>query len=423
MNKNKKIVKAMSGVLCASMLMGSLTPVFAATIDTQTTSKETDTKKVEVTYDKSASYFVTIPKVITLDSNKESTYNVKVEGDIPSDKNIYVAPVDAISETDEIDFYMHDQSTKNTKADVAAVVTHNKDTWDFEDVANGVEETNNTISATNLTAGNWKGTFNFNINMKDVEVYGEDVTLTSNNLSTYGIANTGDVVIPSVVTDSDGVKHKVTSIGDSAFKKCSGLTSIIIPNSVTSIGSTAFFECSSLTSITIPDGVTIIRNSAFFDCSSLTSITIPNSVTSIGNNAFYGCSGLTSITISNNVKSIGNGVFSGCSGLTSITIPDSVTSIVNSAFSGCSGLTSITIPDSVTSIGHHAFSFCSGLTSITIPNNVKSIEDSVFMGCSSLTSITYKGTTYTNKTQLTSALTSNGVSVGNNYIFYNTKLQ
>ena len=135
MNKNKKVVKAMSSVLCASMLMGNVAPVFAATTDTQTTSNETDSKEVEVTYNKSASYFVTIPKTITLDSNKESTYNVKVEGDIPSDNNVYVAPEDAISQTDEIDFYMHDQSKKNPKADVTAIVTQNKDTWDFEDVA------------------------------------------------------------------------------------------------------------------------------------------------------------------------------------------------------------------------------------------------------------------------------------------------
>ena len=184
MNKNKKVVKAMSSVLCASMLMGSVTPVFASTNETQTTSSN-EKKEVEVLYNKSASYFVTIPKTITLDSNKESTYNVKVEGDIPSDKNVYVAPKDAISQTNEIDFYMHDQSTKHPKADVAAIVTQNKDTWDFEDVANGVEETTNKISASQLTAGNWKGTFNFNINLKDIENYGEDVTLTKNNLATY----------------------------------------------------------------------------------------------------------------------------------------------------------------------------------------------------------------------------------------------
>ena len=101
--------------------------------------------------------------------------------------------------------------------------------------------------------------------------------------------------------------------------------------------------------------VTSIGQYAFRNCTGLTSITIPDSVTSIGDFAFYNCSGLTSITIADSVTSIGIYAFSGCIGLTSITIPDSVTSIGISAFYNCSGLTSITIPNSVTSIGDGAF--------------------------------------------------------------------
>ena len=80
-------------------------------------------------------------------------------------------------------------------------------------------------------------------------------------------------------------------------------------------------------------GISYIGNSAFRNCSSLTSVTIPEGVTSIGESAFYSCSGLTSITIPESVTSIGDYAFSGCSGLTSFTIPEGVASIGSYAFS------------------------------------------------------------------------------------------
>ncbi|MBQ6979288.1 MAG: leucine-rich repeat domain-containing protein [Clostridia bacterium] len=98
----------------------------------------------------------------------------------------------------------------------------------------------------------------------------------------------------------------------------------------------------SITSCVISDSTKIIYHDAFRNCSSLTSITIPNSVTSIGKYAFY-CSSLTSITIPDSVTCIGEGAFSGCGSLTSITIGSGVTRIGNFAFSNyCSSLASIT---------------------------------------------------------------------------------
>ena len=121
----------------------------------------------------------------------------------------------------------------------------------------------------------------------------------------------GDIVIPESITYNNS-KYSVTSIGKEAFYRCSGLTSVTIPNSVTSIGESAFFHCSGLTSITIPNSVTSIGESAFCGCSGFTSITIPNSVTSSGYGAFELCTGLTSVTIPNSVTSIGNGAFHYC---------------------------------------------------------------------------------------------------------------
>ena len=220
---------------------------------------------------------------------------------------------------------------------------------------------------------------------------GNNVEVTYSNYDKYR----GEITIPETVTNY-GTTYSVTSIGNYAFRSCTSLTSVTIPNSVTSIGSSAFDGCSSLTSVTIPNSVTSIGNYAFSGCSSLTSITIPENVTSIGNFAFSDCSSLTSITIPENVTSIGNYAFSDCSSLTSITIPENVTSIGNYAFSNCSSLTSITIPENVTSIGSYAFSGCTSLTSITIPESVTSIGNSAFRGCTSLTSMVVESgnTTY-----------------------------
>ena len=221
------------------------------------------------------------------------------------------------------------------------------------------------------------------------------------------------------------IPNSVTSIGNSAFSGCSGLSSVTIPDSVTSIGGGAFHDCTGLTSVTIPDGVMSIGEYAFWRCEGLSSVTIGNGVTSIGGSAFESCTGLTSVTIGNSVTRIGERAFDCCTNLTSITIPDSVTSIYNRAFDGCSNLqdiyitdvaawcnisglydlmeygasnknlyinnelaTSITIPNGVIAIPSCAFRYCTGLASVTIPDSVTSIGRVAFSGCTGLTSIT-----------------------------------
>lgn len=258
---------------------------------------------------------------------------------------------------------------------------------------------------------------------------------------------TGDVVIPSSVTWNNRT-YTVDGIAGHAFNGCTGITSVIIPNSVTGISNSAFAGCTGLISVTIPSSVTRIEECAFGHCTGLTSIDIPNTVTYIGYSAFQSCTGLSEVTIPSYMDTIGHNAFRDCSSLTTVNfnatnctsmgtenspvfencnsltmlnIGDNVTHIPTYAFRGCGGLTSVTIPSSVTTIGAAAFSNCTGLSSMSvssgnshydsrnncnaiiytssdilisgckntiIPNTVTGIGMYAFYGCNGLTSVT-----------------------------------
>lgn len=125
---------------------------------------------------------------------------------------------------------------------------------------------------------------------------------------------TGDVVIPAVV-EYEGRIYNVTSIGAFAFRECTELTSVVIPNSVTKINEGSFSFCNMLANVEVPNSVTYIGPGAFYYCLSLRSFEIPNSVTFIDGYAFAYCSSLTSIEIPSSVAYVEEGTFYECPAL------------------------------------------------------------------------------------------------------------
>lgn len=203
MNIKEKTTKLMSMLLSFAMIFSGVIPVYATentnsdsttVIDGENIStEERNLEDITVTYKQASSFFVTIPKTIVLDGWKQSTYSVKVSGDIGSEQCVYVAPIDMIDTTENIDFYMKDQASENAKDDVVASVTHNKFHWNSTEVAENYKQDDNLVSAPDLTAGAWKGIFQMEIKLEThvthkhnyVETITKEPTCTEKGEKTY----------------------------------------------------------------------------------------------------------------------------------------------------------------------------------------------------------------------------------------------
>ena len=246
-----------------------------------------------------------------------------------------------------------------------------------------------------------------------------------------GIFPTGTFETKAITTSGiyENLKYHLYDYKEIQIRECmSDAEEIIIPNKinghpVTSIGNNAFRDCTHIKRIVIPDSVTIIGYGAFGGCTKLTSITIGSGVKTISR-SFYGCDNLERVDITNiaswcniefsssfddsNPLSKAKHLYLNGVEVTDLIIPEDVSIISDIAFLNCESIVGLTLHDNI-EIGQNSFSGCSikklnflegtktidsgmvlckdVLTEINIPNTVMTIESDALSNCTSLESI------------------------------------
>lgn len=202
------------------------------------------------------------------------------------------------------------------------------------------------------------------------------------------------------------IPEGVTEIGKRAFSGCNNISSITLPQSVVTMGENVFEGCTSLADangyfikdnilyayigtdaeITLPDNIKEIYNRAFSK-SRVTDVTVPEGIQKIGPFAFSGCNLLRKITLPESLHAIGEHAFSECGNLSEIKLPTDITVLESEIFKGCASLKNVSLPNNLTKIGLGAFKDCKSLFNLIIPNNVNEIGDHAFQNCKLLEDI------------------------------------
>lgn len=191
---------------------------------------------------------------------------------------------------------------------------------------------------------------------------------------------------------------QLTKIETSAFEGCTGLKKVEIAALTKStgkitIGASAFRGCSSLTSVTLSKNVTDIKTSAFGNCAKLTTFnTDANTNFEAKNGLLYKADGTiicipAGLVFENNTVALGDddkigaGALDGCVNLKKLVLPESITTIAANYFQDAKYLEEIVISSKTESIGNYAFDG-SGLKKITyngyVSDEAETLKTSVF---------------------------------------------
>lgn len=165
----------------------------------------------------------------------------------------------------------------------------------------------------------------------------------------------------SSVTPILSIHNTTVVIADGALENYLQLTLAHIPASVRTIGDYAFRGCTGLEEINFQGNVEYIGEQAFASCRELKKVFLPDSVKEIGASAFEGCTALRQASTGNGVKVIESNTFAACTTLEQISIGAAVNHIKEMAFFGCKSLRDISLPAVIQHVSASAFLDCLAL--------------------------------------------------------------
>lgn len=358
---------------------------------------------------------VTIPKTIILGSNRQSEYDVKVEGNIDSNTVIVVRPV--VNQ-----FLMEDQSEENKKADVMASINSSKIEWSSEDALNGAISRGNKITAQGLSAGTWEGTFAFEIFLvkeMTLSTDGDVIIGVGSQLQTNAYLN-DEVATELVSYESDNanvsVENGMVSVSKEAVDGEEATITVTYVDEKTGKTYTVSFK---VTIYASKYGSTLEASGYCGGDSTCEAVQFNywGTNTSYGGNKKFeetcytnaqweyysdtktlvisGTGPMLNKTIrmvtDGSLSKVGNDMtMAGYNNLLHevehVVIEDGITNVPAYAFSHFTELQDVDFGETVNTIEQHAFSYDTALTEVYLPDSVETIKGSPFHLCSGITS-------------------------------------
>ena len=407
---------------------------------------EDEIQGADVYVSQASTFGVFIPKTIILDGKvnengiNKANYivNVSTNSNISGQEKIKVIP--------DTQFYLS-QLGKN---DIKATILQDKIEWAYNEltmVGNGE------ISTNEMSAGSWKGSFNFNILLEDnssfikvdaydengvnlkatsKEIKGEEKEQLLNALEESTLINSKNEVdllidvksndfenmanttfdVSSIANENDKVvilhfdetrqewEYISTEIVDSEGKITTNMSSFS-PVAFVKVDSDGKFE-----NIGLEPGL-YDKNNVMLCSWNNSGINITKDYTSSNyktekTSVYYVITNkyptTTKIIMPNDITKIGDYGFSQCASLTNIKLSQNLRTIGASSIT-CKNLKNIIVPENVTTIGNYAFGGCSSLKSLKLGENITNVSNNSFQGCSGDLTLNFNIPTVTSANQ------------------------